>query len=81
MAGTARRPKQTVAVFQFYIPCDPGCPEVQEFVEKLFTGAAEIIEEGSLVLVMNEFESEHIMSCERCATFGTQHVSKAQPVN
>ena len=47
-----------MAVFQFYAPCDPGCPEVQQFVEELFNDAAEIIEERPLADVVNEFETQ-----------------------
>jgi hypothetical protein len=69
-----------MAVFQFYAPCDPGCPEVQKFVEKLFHDAAEIIEEHPLADVVNEFETEHMMYCERCMTFGTHHIGGVEAV-
>lgn len=69
-----------MAVFQFYVPCDPGCPEVQKFITELSNDAEEIIEERPLVDVMNEFETEHMLHCERCVTFGTHHIGGVEAV-
>jgi hypothetical protein len=69
-----------MAVFQFYAPCDPGCPEIQKFVEKLHKDAVESFGERPLVDAVNEFEAEHILQCERCMMFGTHHIGGVEPV-
>jgi len=60
--------------YNYYMPCDPECPEYREYVESLLNDPMTIAMGAPTDEIMEDFEKRHRVGCNHCLEYGTANV-------
>jgi hypothetical protein len=57
---------------RYHAPCDPTCPKYRRYVDALYNDP--MSEGAPLDEIMEDFERNYRMKCERCKEYGLENI-------